>query len=318
MYLMVPRLRNSGYIPFFVSPRKRSEAALVSVVCDCFVNGVSTRRIDKLAHSLGIENISRSQVSQITKGLDKQVNEFQERSLAGSAYPVLWVDALYEKVRYDGHVQSMAIMIVCGVSSEGRREILSVMPMLSESKENYNQLFRQLIERGLKSPALVVSDANKGLVAAIKESFPGASWQRCKVHFMRNILVHVTQREKPYFAARLKEIWSAPNVVIARQRAKELIELYKKRFPKAIEILEDGLEDALVVFSFPGLEPKKISSTNMIERLNREIRRRSAAVGIFPNPESYTRLVTTHLIEYEEDWSSIPAYLNPKYLQTLV
>ncbi len=262
MYLMVPKLRKHGYIPFFVTERKRSEAALVQVVQEAFVQGVSTRRIEKLAHSLGIENISRSQVSEMTKGLNEQVREFRNRPLTVK-YPIIWTDALYEKVRVDGRVVSMAILVVCGVNEQGRREVLAVEPMLEESKESYSQMFESLKKRGLKSPSLVISDANKGLVAAVRESFPGTSWQRCKVHFMRNILAHIPQKEKESFAAKLKEIWLAPSAELSRQRAGQLSEQYGKRFPKAIELLEDGLEDSLAFYAFPALDARKISSTNM-------------------------------------------------------
>ena len=233
---MVPKLRSRGYIPFFVTGRKRSEAALIQVIQEAFVQGVSTRKMEKLARSLGIEN----------------------------------------------------------------------------------QLFQSLKQRGLETPSLVVFDANKGLIAAIRESFPGASWQRCKVHFMRNILARVPQKEKDSFAAQLKEIWLAPSAELARRRAKQLSERYEKRFPKAIEILEEGLEDSLAFYAFPELDARKILSTNMLERLNKEIRRRTSVVGIFPNPDAYLRLVTTYLIEYAEDWSVSRAYLNPKSIQTLL
>jgi len=317
MYLMVPKLRSRGYIPFFVTERKRSEAALIQVIQEAFVQGVSTRKMEKLAHSLGIENLSRSQVSEMTKGLNEQVQDFHSRSLAGH-YPVIWTDALYEKVRVDGRVISMAVLVACGVNAEGQREVLAVEPMMDESKESYSQLFQSLKQRGMETPSLVVSDANKGLISAIRESFPGASWQRCKVHFMRNILAHVPQKEKDAFAAQLKEIWLAPSAELARQRAKQLSERYEKRFSKAIEILEEGLEDSLAFYAFPELDARKISSTNMLERLNKEIRRRTSVIGIFPNPDSYLRLVTTYLIEYAEDWAVSKAYLNPKSIQTLL
>lgn len=317
MYLMVPKLRSRGYIPFFVTERKRSEAALIQVIQEAFVQGVSTRKMEKLARSLGIESLSRSQVSEMTKGLNEQVQDFRSRSLAGH-YPVIWTDALYEKVRVNGRVVSMAVLVACGVNAQGQREVLAVEPMMEESKESYSQLFQSLKQRGLETPSLVVSDANKGLIAAIRESFPGASWQRCKVHFMRNILAHVPQKEKGSFAAQLKEIWLAPSAELARQRAKQLSERYEKRFPKAIEILEEGLEDSLAFYAFPELDARKISSTNMLERLNKEIRRRTNVVGIFPTPDSYLRLVTTYLMEYAEGWSVSRAYLNPKSIQTLL
>lgn len=318
MYLMVPKVRSGGYIPFFVSERKRSEAALIQVIQEAFVQGVSTRKMEKLAQSLGIESLSRSQVSEMTQGLNAQVQEFRARSLADMRYPVIWADALYEKVRYDGRVVSMAILIVCGVSEQGQREVLAIEPMLEESKENYMQLFQSLKERGLRPPSLVISDAHAGLVAAIQESFSGASWQRCKVHFMRNILAHVPQREKESFACLLKEIWLTSSAEAARRRSAELAQKYGSRFPKAIHILEEGLEDSLAFFAFPELDSRKISSTNMLERLNREIRRRTKVVGIFPNQDSYLRLVTTYLMEYAEDWSVSKAYISPQSIQPLL
>jgi putative transposase len=318
MYLMVPKIRNGGYIPFFVTARKRSEAALIQVIQEAYVQGVSTRRIEKLARSLGVEGISRSQVSEMTQGLNEQAEKFRNRPLTSSAYPVLWVDALYEKVRYAGRVVSMAIMIVCGVNDEGKREVLAIEPMLEESMESYQQLFEKLKERGLSKPKLIISDAHTGLVAAIGACFPGASWQRCKVHFIRNILVHVAHKDKEQFAGKLKTIWMTDDIEIARKRANELADEYSSKYPKAIEILEKGLEDALTFLSFPSLDSRKVSSNNMLERLNKEIRRRTRVVGIFPNPESYLRLVTIYLIEYSEDWSVTKAYLSKALLNSLI
>ena len=214
MYLMVPKVRQGGYIPFFVTERKRSEAMLVQVVQKAFVQGVSTRKMEMLAHSLGIENLSRSQVSEMTKGLNEQVEEFRNRSLAGTVYPVLWVDALYEKVRVDGRIVSMAVLIVCGVDENGHRDIIAVEPMTEESRSSYVVLFQNLKDRGLSTPRLIIFDAHSGLVSAIRDFFPGASWQRCKVHFMRNILAYVPQKEKKSFAETLKEIWLAPTAGI--------------------------------------------------------------------------------------------------------
>ena len=296
----------------------RSEATLIGTIQEAFIQGVSTRKMEKLAQSLGITNISRSQVSEITKGLNEQVSEFRNRSLAEHRYPVIWVDALYEKVRFDGHVISMAVMVVSGVNEEGSREILAIEPMVEESKDGYNELFNSLRTRGMRNPLLVVSDAHAGLTAAIRESFPGTSWQRCKVHFMRNILAHVTQQAKDVFAKELKEIWHAPDEATAKNRAMDIIQRYGKRFPQAMTILEEGLQDSLSCYAYPELDQRKISTTNMLERLNKEIRRRSRVVGIFPNPESYIRLITMYMIEYTEDWSTSQAYLSRQSIQSVL
>ena len=310
MYLMVPKVRQGGYIPFFVTERKRSEAVLIQVVQEAFVQGVSTRKMEKLAQSLGIENLSRSQVSEMTKVLNEQVNEFRNRPLSNTVYPVLWVDALYEKVRVDGRIVSMAVLIVFGVDENSHRDIIAVEPMAEESRSSYGVLFQDLKDRGLTTPKLIISDAHSGLVSAIQASFPGASWQRCKVHFMRNILAYVPQKEKKSFASVIKEIWLAPTADLARKRAYDVMDAYAKHFPKAVQCLENVLEDSLTFYAFPKLDARKISSSNMIERLNREIRRRTSVVGIFPNEASYVRLVTTYLMEYAVDWSVSRAYLS--------
>ena len=184
--------------------------------------------------------------------------------------------------------------------------------MAEEFKSSYGVLFQNLKDRGLSTSRLIILDAHSGLVSAIRESFPGASWQCCKVHFMRNILAYVPRKEKKAFAAALKEIWLAPTAEFARKRAYDVIDSYAKRFPKAVQCLEDGLEDSLAFYAFPMLNARTISSSNMIERLNREIRRRTSVVGIFPNESSYVRLVTTYLMEYVEDWSVSKAYLSQK------
>lgn len=310
MYLMVPKVRNGGYIPFFVTERKRSEAALIQVIQEAYIHGVSTRKIEKAAKKLGIENLSRSQVSEMTKGLNEQAEAFRNRSLMGETYPVLWVDALYEKVRYSGRVISMAILVVCGVNESGQREILAIESMLEESSVTYTHLFNKLKERGLSGVQLVVSDTHSGLVKAIMESFPGAGWQRCKVHFMRNILAHVTHKDKEAFAKLLKLIWQAPNKSAAEQQAKVLSERYEQKYPKAINTLDEGLADSLTYYDYPSLDARKVSSTNMLERLNKEIRRRTKVIGIFPNQESYVRLVSIYLMEYSEDWSVSRSYLS--------
>jgi putative transposase len=313
LYLLVPKLRQGGYIPFFVTEKKRSEQALIRVVQEAFINGVSTRKMERLAHSLGIEGISAGQVSAMTKELDEQVERFRTRPLERE-YPIIWVDALYEKIRFDGRVISMAVLVVAGITVEGHREILACEPMMNESEATYRILFDNLKERGLEKVWLCVSDAHKGLRKAVQKAFLGCSWQRCKVHFMRNILAHVSHKEKGLFADKLKAIWLQPTKEAALQTARMLTSEYGNRFPQAIATLEEGLEDALQYLSYSAFDHRKISSTNILERLNREIRRRSRVVGIFPSMDSYLRLITSYLIEYAEDWSTGKCYIK----QTLI
>ena len=318
MKLQVPKVRNGGYVPFFKVRRQRSEEALITVIQDIYISGVSTRKISRLVEKLGIGNISAAEVSEMVKRLDEQVNAFRTRRLDQHSYPILWVDALYEDVRIDGSVVSTAVEVVCGVNQEGHREVLAIEPMAEESKESYLSLFRNLKERGLKTPKLVISDAHAGLHAAIKEGFAGASWQRCKVHFMRNILAHIPEKSKEAVAADVKRIWLEPSAEQAREYAQRVIAKYEKRFAEAMRCLEDGLEDSLSFYAFPSIDQKKIASSNMIERLNEEIRRRTRIVGIFPNKNAYIRLVTCNMMEYADDWSTGHAYIQPEALKPLL
>jgi putative transposase len=311
--LKIPKVRNGGYVPFFVNAKQRSEQALMQVVQEAWVNGISTRKIEKLAKAMGIEKLSASQVSQINKGLDEMVENFRSRALEAE-YPIIWVDALYEKIREDNHVQNMAVMVVKGVNLEGKGQILAIEPMLRESEETYTHLFKSLKERGLKDVWLCVSDAHKGLQAAIRKEFLGSSWQRCKVHFMRNILAYVGHRAKDSFSKELKHIWLQPTLDQAHFYANSLITKYQDKLPKAIECLKEGLEDSLQFYRFEKIDHRKISSTNNLERLNREIRRRSRVVGIFPSIDSYIRLITSYLIEDDEDWITNRSYISVQAL----
>ena len=316
--LSIPKLRSGGYVPVFMERWQRSEQALVATIHDIYVMGVSTRKVKALAESMGIESISAAEVSNMAKSLDEQVEAFRKQDFTGKQFPILWVDAIYEKVRVDSRVVSMAIEVVCGVSTDGHREVLAIEPMAMESKDSYLALFRDLRSRGLEVPKLIISDAHTGLVAAIQEGFPGASWQRCKVHFMRNILAHIPQRSKDAFAKDLKQIWLAEDAEHARALAVALAEKYRSKYPKAIECLENGLEDSLTFFSFPMIDQRKIASSNMIERLNKEIRRRTRVVGIFPNEASYMRLVCSYILEYAEDWAYERVYLSPESIRKMM
>jgi len=313
MYLTIPKLRKGGYVPFFVTAKKRSEQALIQIVREAWVSGISTRKIERLAKSMGIEQISASQVSVMNHELDEMVVEFRNRPLQ-KEYPILWVDALYEKIRENGHVESMAVLVVKGVTMEGSVQILAVEPMNNESEQTYRTLFQKLKERGVENVWLCISDAHKGLQAAIRKEFIGTSWQRCKVHFMRNILAYVGHRHKEAFAKELKHIWLQPDERQARPYAESFMESHEEQFPEAIRCLEEGLDDSLQFYRFDKIDHRKISSTNTLERLNREIRRRSKVVGIFPNKSSYIRLVASYLMEYEEEWQAGRAYISVQSL----
>jgi putative transposase len=308
LYLYIPKLRKGGYIPFFITERKRSELALMTLVQEAFINGVSTRRIERLAKAIGIENISASQVSEITKGLEEQVTAFRTRPLE-EEYPFLWIDALYDKVRIEDRVVSLALMIAHGVNKAGEREILAIEPMFDETEDSWRAFFRKLKGRGIKRLSLCISDAHAGIQAAVRKEWLGTSWQRCKVHFMRNILAKVPHKEKARFAERLKQIWMQPDKRNAKRMAALVCEEYEKRFPEAIHCLEEGLEDSLQFYHFPEIDKKRISSTNVVERIIREIRRRSRVIGVFPTVDSYVRLVTCYLVEYSEDWGSDRSYI---------
>ena len=314
MYLLVPKLRKGGYIPFFVTERKRSEAALVEVVQEAYINGVSTRKIEQLAKRLGVETLSASQVSDINKGLDEQVKAFRSRPL-GEEYPVVWVDAIYERIREGGRVISGAVLAIKGVNLEGKREVLAVHPMLDESEGSWAAVFEDLKARGVKKVWLVVSDAHQGIQAAVRKHLLGASWQRCKVHLMRNVLARVTQREKKVFAEKLKQIWVQPDKKSALRTARIFMAEYRQRFPDAIEVLAGGLEDSLQFYAFSEFDHRKVASTNVLERMFREVRRRSRVVGVFPSTDSYVRLICCYLLEYSEDWLTERNYIRKEAIE---
>jgi len=265
IYLVVPKVRQGGYIPFFVTEKKRSEVALMSLVREAYVNGVSTRKVERLAKSLGIEGISASQVSEITKGLDERVDEFRTRPLQAE-YPFIWVDALYEKVRYNNRVVSLAIMIAHGVDLKGKREVLAVEPMWEEREDTWREFMRKFKRRGVRRVRMFISDAHQGIQAAVKKEWLGASWQRCKVHFMRNILAKVSHRDKANFSGQLLQIWVQPE-----RRNAEAVERaeYVMKYPEDIRILGESLEDQLKVYIFPQIGKLRIYSPNVLKKGNR-------------------------------------------------
>lgn len=248
-------------------------------------------------------------MSALRQELDDQVHAFCTRPL-DIEYPVRWIDALYEKIRVNHRVQHLAVLVIMGITPEGTREVLAIEPVYQESQETYQNLFRDLKQRGLERVWLCVSDAHQGLQRAIQEEFLGCSWQRCKVHFMRNILAKLSPKQKATVAQRLKQIWHQPDLGTARRYAASLIDEYVEAFPEAMARLEEGLEDSLQFDAFAHFDARKVSSTNVLERLNREIRRRSRLAAPFPSMRSYLRLITCYLIEYTEDWSTGWSYIS--------
>lgn len=312
--LDVPKLRHGGYEPFFLEHRQRCEQALVAVVVEAYRNGVSTRKIRHLAQSPGVSNISASEVSEMNKSLDKMVADFRNREL-DAEYPVIWVDALYEKIREDNRIESKAAMVVKAIDMEGKPDIIAVEVMEDESEDTYLNLFGNLKARGVEKVWLCVSDAHEGLRSAIMKAWTGACWQRCKVHFMRNILSYIPRKQKEAAAAKLKLIWQAPDATTATKLKDHFVQEFEKRFPKAVQCLEEGFEDSIQYYNFELLDQRRIAGTNTLERLNEEIRRRTKVVGIFPGIDSYIRLVTSYLIEYSEDKLSGVSYIKAEKLK---
>jgi putative transposase len=305
--LQVPKVREGGYVPSFIEHRKRSEQALVSVIQEAVVRGVSTRKIEGVLEELGISGISAGQVSQLCASLDEKVRQFRERPLGESRY--VWVDALYEKVREDDRVESMAVVVATGVNPEGRREVLGLEVMPAESEEGWTQFFKDLKERGLHGVQLLISDAHAGLKNAGRKVLK-TEWQRCKVHFYRNVLTQVAKRSQVEVSEAMKAVFVQRDKKSAKEKAEEVIAALRHRFAKAMEIFEAGLVDVLSYLNYPAAHRLRISSTNPIERLNLEIRRRTRVVGIFPHRGSCLRLIGMVLVEIHEDWlTAEKAYL---------
>ena len=297
--LNVPKVREGGYVPSFIEHRRRSEQALISVIQEAVVKGVSTRKIEAVLQEFGIAGVSAGQVSQLCTALDEKVRQFRERPLGEFRY--VWVDALYEKVRLDDRVESMAVVIATGVNLQGRREVLGLDVLPAESEESWTQFLRSLKERGLSGVRLVVSDAHSGLKAAARKVLK-AEWQRCKVHFYRNVLVHVPKRSQAEVSEAMKAVFVQRDEKSAKTKAAELVRLFQARFAKAMEIFEAGIDDVLSYLHYPQSHRVRISSTNPLERLNLEIRRRTRVVGIFPHAGACLRLIGMLLVEKHEDW----------------
>lgn len=297
--LQVPKVREGGYVPSFIEHRKRSEQALISVIQEAVVKGVSTRKIEAVLEEFGIAGISAGQVSQLCASLDEKVRKFREAPLGEIRY--VWVDALYEKVRVDERIESMAVVIATGVNLQGRREVLGLDVIAAETEEGWGEFFKSLKERGLRGVKLVVSDAHTGLKNAVRKVLK-TEWQRCKVHFYRNVLAQVPKRSQAEVSEAMKAVFVQRDQKSAEAKAADLVRQFQARFAKAMEIFEAGIDDVLSYLHYPQHHRTRISSTNPLERLNREIRRRTRVVGIFPNVAACLRLIGMLLVEKNDDW----------------
>jgi putative transposase len=313
--LAIPKLRRGSYFPSFLEPRRRSEQALVSVVQEAYVAGVSTRKVDQVVESLGLR-ISKSEVSRICAGLDEQVDAFRNRPLEGR-YPYLWLDAKVEKVRDGGRVVRKALVLAYAVHESGYREVIGLDVGEAETEAFWRSFLRGLVERGLSGVQLVVSDAHAGLKKAIGQVL-GCPWQRCTVHFLREALGHARREQQPMLAALIRPIFNADSGEQARELLGEALERLRAPLPKIADLLEEAEEDLLAFYAFPADHRAKLRSTNPLERFNREIGRRTDVVGIFPNDRALIRLAASVVIEQNDEWLVGRRYLSNHSLDTIL
>jgi putative transposase len=313
--LAIPKLRRGSYFPSFLEPRKRSEQALVSVVQEAYVAGVSTRKVDQVVESLGLR-ISKSEVSRICQGLDEQVEAFRNRPLEGR-YPYLWLDAKVEKVRDGGRVVRKALVLAYGVHESGYREVIALDVGEAETEAFWRSFLRSLVKRGLSGVQLVVSDAHAGLKKAIGQVL-GCPWQRCSVHFLREALGHVRKDQQGMVGALLRPIFNADTGELVRELVGDALDRLRKPLPKVAVLLEEAEEDLLSFYAFPADHWPKLRSTNPLERVNREIGRRTDVVGIFPNDRALLRLTASVVIEQNDEWLVGRRYLSAHSLEAVL
>jgi transposase-like protein len=314
--LAIPKLRQGSYFPSLLEPRRRHERALLAVVQEAYVHGVSTRKVDALAQALGLNGISKDQVSRICKELDGQVHAFRTRPLIGE-YPYLTLDATFEKVRENGRVISMAVVIAVGVRMTGEREVLGTDVGPAEDHQFWLDFLRQLVQRGLHGVRLVTSDSHVGLKQAIAQVLTGATWQRCRVHFMRNALSCVPKAAQLMVAATVRTIFAQPDREAAHETVARICRLFERRFPKLVALLQDAEVDVLAFHGFPVEHRRQIWSTNSLERLNMEVTRRCEVVGIFPTRQSLLRLVGAVLEEQNDEWAVGRRYFSQESMNKL-
>jgi len=316
LQLAVPKLRRGSYFPSFLEPRRRSEEALVSVIQEAYVHGVSTRKVEKLVQGLGIENLSKSEVSRVCEGLLEQVETFRNRPLT-KAYPYLWLDATHLKVREQGLVVNCAVLVAYGLNDDGFREVLDLSVDVKESEDSWLEFLRGLLQRGLSGVRLVISDAHPGLKKAIAQTFTGSAWQRCTVHFLRNVQGKLTKAQQGVVTATVRTIFAQPDMASAKDQLRRVADTLSGKHPQVAVMLEEAEADILAYMEFPDTHWKQIRSTNLLERLNREIARRADVVGIFPNRQAITRLIGMVLTEQNEEWQIGRRYMSLESLASL-
>ena len=299
--LAIPKLRKGSYFPSLLEPRRPTEKALLAVIQEAYLKGVSTRKVDALLKALGLTGIDKSSVSRICKELDHTVEEFRNRPLQES-YPYVWLDAMYLKVRQNHRVVSLALVIAIGVDDTGERHMLGFDLGASEDEDFWLAFLRSLVKRGLRSVQLVISDAHEGLKKALSQVFTGASWQRCRVHFMRNVLAQIPRQDKRAVADAVRLIFNQPDRHSAGLQLHGLAQNMGDLYPQAAKLLLEAEEDILVYKTFPREHWRRIHSTNPLERIHKEVKRRTKVVGVFPDQASVLRLVGMNLKEIDDDW----------------
>jgi len=299
--LRIPKLRKGSYFPGFLEPRRMAERALTAVIQEAYVHGISTRSVDDLVKALGMDGISKSQVSRLCEELDQKVHAFLDRPIEGD-WPYLWIDATYVKVRQNGRIVSVAVIIAVGVNSDGRREVLGMDIGPSEAEPFWTAFLRKLTRRGLRGVKLVISDAHEGIKAAVSKLLC-ATWQRCRVHFMRNALAHAGKSGRRVVSAFIGTAFAQETPEAASQQWRSVADQMRPKLPKLATLMDDAEPDVLAYMTFPKEHRAKLHSTNPIERLNGEIKRRTEVVGIFPNEAAITRLIGAILMEQSDEWA---------------
>ncbi len=310
--LRIPKLRSGSYFPPFLEPRRTAEKALAAVIQEAYVQGISTRSVDDLVQAMGMSGISKSQVSRLCAEIDERVQAFLQRPIEGD-WPYLWIDATYVKVRQNGRIVSVATIIAIGANTDGRREVLGMQVGASEAEPFWTDFLRTLTRRGLRGVKLVISDAHEGLKAAVRKVI-SATWQRCRVHFMRNLLVHAPKGQRRVVSALVATIFAQTSERAARDQWRTVADQLRERFAKIGKLMDEAEDDVLAHMSFPKEHRTKIHSTNPLERLNGEIKRRTDVVGIFPNEAAIYRLVGALLLEQNDEWALQRRYMT---LETL-